>query len=65
MHLLIAAFVLVAILLITKFGKGFVVNIAVLLGIVMGFCVAWVIGKVSFTAVSGALAGSTSSTRSS
>src|SRR6516164_8951875 len=53
-HLLIAAFVLVAILLITKFGKGFVVNIAVLLGIVLGFCVAWAIGKVSFAAVSGA-----------
>jgi NCS2 family nucleobase:cation symporter-2 len=53
-HLLVAAFVLVAILLITKFGKGFVVNIAVLLGIVLGFFVAWVIGKVSFAAVSGA-----------
>jgi NCS2 family nucleobase:cation symporter-2 len=53
-HLLVAAFVLVAILLITKFGKGFVVNIAVLLGIVLGFCVAWVIGKVSFAAVAGA-----------
>jgi xanthine permease len=53
-HLLIAAVVLVAILLITKFGKGFVVNIAVLLGIVLGFFVAWVIGKVSFAAVSGA-----------
>ncbi|MBV8510546.1 MAG: purine permease [Xanthobacteraceae bacterium] len=53
-HLLVAAFVLVAILLITKFGKGFVVNIAVLLGIVLGFFVAWAIGKVSFAAVSGA-----------
>jgi NCS2 family nucleobase:cation symporter-2 len=46
--LLIAAFVLIAILLITKFGKGFVVNIAVLLGIVLGFIVAWLVGKVSF-----------------
>src|SRR5215470_15513447 len=45
-HLLIAAFVLVAILLITRFGKGFIVNIAVLLGIVIGFIVAWAIGKV-------------------
>jgi uric acid transporter len=53
-HLLVAAFVLLAILLITKFGKGFVVNIAVLLGIVLGFFVAWAIGKVSFAAVSGA-----------
>jgi uric acid transporter len=54
LNLLIAAFVLVAILLITKFGKGFIVNIAVLLGIVLGFFVAWAIGKVSFAAVSGA-----------
>ena len=54
LNLLIAAFVLVAILLITKFGKGFIVNIAVLLGIVLGFFVAWAIGRVSFAAVSGA-----------
>ena len=47
-NLLIAAFVLVAILLITKFGKGFVVNVAVLLGIILGFVVAWLAGKVSF-----------------
>jgi uric acid transporter len=50
-NLLIAAFVLVAILLITRFAKGFVVNIAVLLGIVLGFIVAWFAGKVSFAAI--------------
>ncbi len=35
-HLGVAAFVLVAILLITKYGSGFIANIAVLLGIVLG-----------------------------
>jgi len=49
-HLLLAAFVLVVILLIAKFAKGFLVNVAVLIGIVVGFVVAWAIGKVNFTA---------------
>jgi NCS2 family nucleobase:cation symporter-2 len=53
-NLAVAAFVLIAILAITKFGKGFVVNVAVLLGIILGFIVAWVIGKVSFTDVGNA-----------
>jgi NCS2 family nucleobase:cation symporter-2 len=48
LHLAIAGFVLIAILLITKFAKGFVANIAVLLGIAAGFILAWAIGKVSF-----------------
>jgi NCS2 family nucleobase:cation symporter-2 len=48
LHLAIAAFVLIVILLIAKFGRGFLANIAVLLGIVAGFVVAWAIGKVSF-----------------
>src|SRR5215467_7323169 len=48
LHLAIAAFVLVVILLIAKFATGFLANIAVLLGIVAGFIVAWAIGKVSF-----------------
>jgi uric acid transporter len=47
-NLSVAVFVLIVILLITKFAKGFVANIAVLLGIVAGFVVAWAIGKVSF-----------------
>ena len=47
-NLAVAAFVLIVILLITKFAKGFLGNIAVLLGIVIGFIVAWAIGKVNF-----------------
>jgi len=53
-NLLVAAFVLIAILLIVKFAKGFVANVAVLIGIVLGFVLAWVIGKVSFAALSNA-----------
>jgi uric acid transporter len=53
-NLLVAAFVLIVILLIVKFARGFVANIAVLIGIVLGFSFAWVIGKVSFTPVSNA-----------
>lgn len=53
-NLLVAAFVLVVILLITKFAKGFFVNVAVLMGIILGFILAWVIGKVSFTALNNA-----------
>jgi len=48
LHLAIAAFVLIVILLIAKFARGFLANVAVLLGIVAGFIVAWAIGKVSF-----------------
>jgi uric acid transporter len=48
LHLAIAAFVLIVILLIAKFATGFLANVAVLLGIVAGFIVAWAIGKVSF-----------------
>jgi uric acid transporter len=53
-NLLVAAFVLIVILLITRFGKGFVATIAVLVGIILGFILAWVIGKVSFTALNNA-----------
>jgi len=47
-NLAIALLVLVAILLITKYMKGFFANIAVLLGLVIGFVVALLLGKVSF-----------------
>jgi NCS2 family nucleobase:cation symporter-2 len=47
----IAAFVLVAILLISKFGSGFVANISVLLGIVIGCVVAVGMGKMNFDKV--------------
>jgi xanthine permease len=53
-NLLVAAFVLIVILLIVKFAKGFVANVAVLIGIVLGFFLAWLIGKVSFAALSNA-----------
>lgn len=47
----IAAFVLVAILAISKYAKGFVANIAVLLGIVIGCLVATGMGKMTFEKV--------------
>ena len=47
-HLAIAAFVLIFILLITKFVKGFLANVAVLAGIIVGTLVAMFLGKVSF-----------------
>jgi NCS2 family nucleobase:cation symporter-2 len=50
----IALFVLVAILLIAKYGRGFLSNIAVLLGIVFGCVVAWSLDKMSFAKVASA-----------
>jgi NCS2 family nucleobase:cation symporter-2 len=51
LHLGMAAFVLVFILLITRFVKGFLSNIAVLTGLVVGMVVAWFLGKVSFAGI--------------
>ncbi len=48
LHLAVALAVLVCILLITRFGRGFFANISVLLGIVFGMLVALALGKVSF-----------------
>ena len=48
LHLAVAGIVLVFILLITKFVKGFFANIAVLLGLVLGMIIAIFLGKVSF-----------------
>jgi uric acid transporter len=48
-NLLVALVVLIAILLITKYVKGFFGNIAVLLGIAVGFVIALAFGKVSFS----------------
>ena len=53
-HLEVAAAVLVLILLITKYGNGFIANVAVLLGIVAGCLVAWSIGKMGFAKVANA-----------
>ena len=50
-NLAVAAFVLVAILLITRYTRGFVNNISVLLGIVAGCVLAVGMGKMSFEKV--------------
>ena len=50
-NLAIAAAVLVFILLLVKYSKGFVANISVLLGIVAGCVVAIVMGKMNFDKV--------------
>ena len=47
-NIALSALVLVAILAIAKFGKGFVSNIAVLLGILLGGIVAALMGKMAF-----------------
>jgi NCS2 family nucleobase:cation symporter-2 len=43
--------VLLVILAVTKFGKGFVANIAVLIGLIVGAIVAALVGKMEFGAV--------------
>lgn len=53
-NLAIAGFVFLVIVLITKYGKGFLANVAVLLGIIAGFVVSWPIGKVTFAAFNNA-----------
>ena len=53
-HLAVAGFVLVVILAITKYANGFLQNIAVLLGIVVGAIVAYLIGKMGFAKVEAA-----------
>ena len=47
-NMAIAAFVLVVVLLLVKYAKGFVANISVLLGIVAGCGLAIMLGKMSF-----------------
>ena len=53
-NMAIALAVLVAILLIAKFAKGFFANIAVLLGIIAGGCIAAALGKINFAPVANA-----------
>jgi uric acid transporter len=48
LHLGVSLIVLVTILLIIKYVKGFLANIAVLAGIIVGFIIAMVMGKVNF-----------------
>ncbi|HEX2009576.1 MAG TPA: nucleobase:cation symporter-2 family protein [Roseateles sp.] len=50
-NMAVAGFVLLAILLLVKYGRGFVANIAVLLGIVIGCVVAVGMGKMNFDKV--------------
>ncbi|ABM93743.1 nucleobase:cation symporter-2 family protein [Methylibium petroleiphilum] len=50
-NMAVAAFVLGVILLISKYGRGFVANISVLLGIVAGCVVAVAMGKMGFDKV--------------
>jgi NCS2 family nucleobase:cation symporter-2 len=50
-NMAIAGFVLVAILLLVRYSKGFVANISVLLGIVAGCVLAVAMGKMSFEKV--------------
>lgn len=52
--LAVAAIVLVTILLVNKYFKGFIANIAVLIGLVVGLVVAIPMGLVSFAGVSSA-----------
>jgi uracil-xanthine permease len=53
-NILVSAIVLISILVIAKFGKGFVANIAVLLGIVIGAVIAIAMGTMSFGKVADA-----------
>lgn len=50
----ISAIVLVSILVIARFAKGFVANISVLLGIIIGAVIAVALGKMSFAKVADA-----------
>lgn len=54
LYLGMALFVLVVILAVTKWGKGFVANIAVLIGIVVGCVVAALLGQMHFAKVAAA-----------
>ncbi|MDP4299879.1 nucleobase:cation symporter-2 family protein [Leptothrix discophora] len=53
-NMAIALFVLACILLIAKYGRGFIANISVLLGIVIGGVVATLAGKMTFGKVASA-----------
>ena len=53
-NLAIAVFVLASIMLIARYGRGFIANISVLLGIVIGGIVAAALGKMSFGKVANA-----------
>ena len=50
----IALVVLISILLITKYMKGFIANISVLMGMIIGFLIALAMGKISFVGIENA-----------
>ena len=54
LHLGIALLVLVSILVVVKYGRGFVANVAVLLGIGVGFLVSIAMGQVSLAGLKAA-----------
>jgi len=49
-----ATFVLICILLLTRFGSGFIKNVSVLIGIIVGCAVAWALGHMSFEKIGAA-----------
>ncbi|MES2257690.1 MAG: nucleobase:cation symporter-2 family protein [Pseudomonadota bacterium] len=51
LHLAIAGGVLLVVLLVSALGRGFIANVSVLIGIVTGFIVAIVLGKVSLQGI--------------
>ncbi len=53
-NIIIAAIVLISIIALTKYTKGFVQNISVLLGIIFGCIIAFAIGKMAFGKVESA-----------
>ena len=54
LHLGMAGGVLVLILLVTKYARGFLANVSVLIGIIAGCAVAWGIGRMGFAKVAAA-----------
>jgi NCS2 family nucleobase:cation symporter-2 len=50
-HLAIAGLVLLIVLAVTRFGRGFLSNVAVLVGMAVGFVIAIALGKVSFAGI--------------
>lgn len=52
LYLGLGAVVVLTILLVARFGKGFLANISVLVGLFVGTAIAWVLGLVSFAGVS-------------
>ena len=51
-HLAIAGLVLLIVLAITRYGRGFISNVAVLLGMGVGFGIAIALGRVNFDGIS-------------